>query len=262
MRKYLRVFKIFVENAVSYEAQYRKDTWLRMLFNFLWILTLFLSIDILFSRTNEIAGWSKGSIYLMTLFWMIADEIMTLFFGGNLPSIPDAITDGRLDLHLTKPINPLFAVSTKFFLIRALYRVFMELALLVVVLIKFNLYFTWGNWLIAILLFIVAIIINYSLTLIVNTFGFWYYRIDNVNDMLATIMAAGRYPIDVFSRPLKIVALSAIPIAFTAYVPVSVLIGHFSWYLVIYAFIFSGTLFFLAIQFWNFAIKRYSSASS
>lgn len=261
-KTYLRVYKIFVKNSFSYEAQYRRDTIMKIFTNLLYVGMLFLVIEIIFSHTDTVAGWSKETVYLMGILWVIMDETFICLFRENFYNLSLRMTRGDLDITLTKPLNTLFLVSTKQLLIRAFYRLIVQLIILVWLLTHYYFNIPLAGALLVLPLMLVGLWINFSLSLIGNTLSFWLMKIENINDAIASVNSIGRYPLGIWPRTLKILFLTALPVAFSAYIPVATLVGRWPWYGVLYAFIFAGLLFFTAVQFWNFALRRYSSASS
>jgi len=262
IKKYLRVYKVFIENAFSYDVQYRGDTILKLISNMLWVGMLFLTIEIIFSHTTSIVGWSKQEVYLMTVIWVIADELFSGLFSANIFKISNYVTDGELDVLITKPISTLFIVSNKHIMLRAFYRLLMQLPILFWIIHHFQIEVTLVNSLLATLLILVAVWIDYSRCLIANTLSFWFHRIENVNDLIGTMNTLGKYPLSIWPRTVKIILLTALPIAFSGFMPTATLVGRWPWYGVLYAFVFAVVLCVLAVQFWNFALRRYSSASS
>lgn len=262
IKKYLRVYKIFWENGFSYEAQYRGDTWLKLFSNLFWIAMIFITIEVIFSQTSSIVGWNKEQVYLMAVIWIIADELFVTLFLGSLSNIPLLIINGELDLYLVKPISSLFLVSAMKILIRGLYRFLTQLIVFGWLVWQFDFAVSIWHILITVLLVVVAVWVDYSRVLIANIFSFWFARIDNVNDLIGSASSLGRYPLSIWPKTLKIIFLTIVPIAFSSFIPVATLTGRWPWYGVLYAFLFAGLLFWLAVKFWNFAIKRYSSASS
>src|SRR3989338_3505455 len=263
MKKYFLIYKRFIENALSYQAQRRGDTWMKMFLNILWIGMLFLFINVFFEHTQSFAGWSKEEVYLLTFFWVCVDETMILLFEQNLRGIPNLVTDCGLDLHLTKPINTLFLTSSQKILLFSLYRLILEGVLLFGFLAYHPHLFSFTRFLVTIPLFLCGIMTVYSFLLILNTLSFWFLSIDNVNDLWFTISNdVGKYPIDALPLPLRTLFFTAVPVAFAAYVPTAVLLGKIHIFGILYTLIFMIIIFCGAIAFWNFAIRRYSSASS
>lgn len=262
MKKYWNIYRIFINNAFSYAAHYRRNTWLKIAINIFWMIFLGITIEVIFTQTQTIAGWEKHEVYLMMILWIIVDEIYTLIFEGNMDMIPHMVTDGGLDMYLTKPAHSLFIISTKKVFIHSIWRLITQLLILVWLFTHFN-FSIAQHWVIAVSILIpAAVMINYASALILNTLSFWLFRIDNVNDLWNVVRSLGRYPLSILPKTLKIITLTAIPIAFQAYVPASILTVRAPWYGVLYAFVFTMVIFFIAVKFWNFAVKRYSSASS
>lgn len=262
MKKYLRIYKTYFSNAVSYDAQYRKDTWMHFFTNILWLLLLATVIEVIFGQTESILGWSKQEVYLLTVVWVMIDELYTMFFKKNMMDLPGKITDGDLDYIITKPASSLFLISTPIFLMRSFYRLFVQLFVLVWLVLNFD--FAAATHLIplSMLLIVCGTFVHYSFTLILNTLGFWYMRIDNVNDLWNSINGIGKYPLGVFPKFIKVIAFTALPIAFIGYGQVAVLTGRWEADLILYTIFFTALLFLMARWFWYFAVKRYSSASS
>ena len=256
------MYRVFIANSFSYEAQYRADTWIKLLTNFLWVGMLLLTIEIVFQFTSGLGGWSKEQVYLMTVFWIMADELFVAFFSPGLSNLSTTISQGDLDVFLTKPVSALFLVSCKLFLMRAFYRFVTQLLILGFLVYQYDFALSWWHALVTGALLIIAVSVDYSRVLIANIFAFWFERIENVNDAIGMISGIGRYPLDIFPRTIKILTFTLVPIAFSAYVPTATLTGKWPWYAIAYAFIFAAFLFTCAVLFWNYAVRRYSSASS
>ena len=109
---------------------------------------------------------------------------------------------------------------------------------------------------------LLALVIDYSLTLLGNTLSFWFSRVENINSLIGSIHGLGRYPFTLWPKPLKIIFLSVLPIAFNGYVPIAILTGKWPLYGIVYVTILAALLLMIAISFWKLGLKTYSSASS
>lgn len=261
MKYYFRIYRTYFNNAISYHAQYRASTWLHLCLHILWlVMTLFL-VSIFFEHIDTIAGWKKEELYLMAILWSLADQIAIIFF-NNIIDLPDLVTDGNIDGHLTKPVSSLFALTLSKINIIALYRAGGECILLVWLFFHYDFHINFIHTCLGALLFLSAIVINYSFILILNTLSFWFYRINNINEAWFTVFEIGKYPLSVLPKTGRIIFLTLLPVAFIAYIPVATITGKWPWYGILYATIFTILIFIVAITFWNFALKKYSSASS
>lgn len=262
MRKYLKIYKMLFANAVSYEAQYRRDTWLHLLANIPWLAMLVLTVEVVFHYTSSIAGWNKYEVYLLLMFWILCDELYTMFFRRNMVDFSDLVATGNLDILLTKPASPLFLATTKIILIRAGMRALFQAAILLWFLWQFNIALDAFHVLWASVLLAAGVMVSYAFALMLNTLSFWFIRIENINEAWEGALTVGRYPNDVLGKTLRIIAFTAIPIAFQAYVPAAAFTGRAAPALIGYTFAFTIIIFFVATRFWRFAVRRYASASS
>src|SRR3989339_726805 len=236
MRKYLFIYLTLLKNAFSYEAQYRRDTWLHLASNFLYLGLLSATIEVVFRHTPELNGWSREETYLLMLLWIIADELFTMVSKHNLWNLPGLVTDGALDAYLTKPANTLFLVSTKIFLMRAGYRLFIQIGFLVWLVWSFDFAPSLWHGAMAIVLVIGGALVHYSFSLILNTLSFWWLRIDNINDAWESLSNMGRYPLGIFPKFVRVLRLTFLPIAFIGYIPAAAMTGRAGWWLILYAF--------------------------
>lgn len=262
MSNYYRTFKVCVANSISYEAQYRYNTIIKLIANCLWVGMIFLTIEIIFNQTPNIAGWDKSAVYLMAIFWIMANELWVCLFGANLPLLPNAIVQGDLDIYLTKPLHPLFLVSLRIILTRGFYRFLMQTPVLVWVIAHFHISLTLGNSTLAIFLMFLSVWINYSISLLLNTLGFWFLKIDNINEAHAAVTILGRYPLSIWPKTVKILLLTIVPVAFSGFASGAAAVGNWPWYATIYAVLVAIVFQIAALGLWNKALKNYSSASS
>ncbi len=260
-KKYLRIYSIFLKNAISYEAQYRKDTWIRLGMNILWMAMTFLFVEVLFTHTQSIGGWTKEHLYMLTFFWILVDELTVTFF-QRTTDLPNLVTDGALDFYFTKPASTLFLVTTEKVSLRGAYRLITEVILLILFWMRTDFSPTWLQMALMIVLLFAGVVVSYAVKLILNTLSFWFYRIDNINDLWISFSDAGKYPLHILPKTLRILFLSFIPVAFSAYIPAAAFFGFLPWYGVAYACVFAAFIFVASLLLWHIALKKYTSASS
>lgn len=262
MKKYFRIYRRFIENALSYQAQYRKDTFIQVSVMMAWVAMLLLSVDIIFQHTTTLGGWQKEELYLLTLLWTISYELATLIYRRAMNDLPDTITEGNLDPLLTKPVNSIFLVTLHRIELRSLYTILLQIGLVIWLANNYDIAVSTGHIFLAGMVMLCSGIVQFSLYLIANTFSFWLLRIDNINDAVWAIQGLGKYPLNIYPSIVSFIFLFCVPVGFMAYVPVSMLTGIWPWWWIILPITVSIIIFSIAIAFWRFAITRYSSASS
>lgn len=262
MQKYFRVYKTFFNNSISYFFQYRNDAFISILFHIFWMATIFLMIEILFGHTVLLAGWTRGEIYLLSVFWMLSDEISIFLFSNNLYDLASKINEGTLDILITKPINTLFFVSMQYVGVRAILRFVSYFAVLIFVINHFYIQLTFFKIILAFCFLLCGVFINYSVSLILNTFNFWFEKIENINILWDSFLGTGKFPLEAFTKGLRVLFLTFLPVAYLGYFPTLIALGKSPAFMFAIIPLFTAFFLIIAISFWNFSLRRYSSASS
>lgn len=262
MKRYLRLYKRLIEQGFSYEAHYRASAFFNIATSMLWLGMMLISLEILFSNTSEIAGWTKEETLVLALFWGVVDECSTMLWKANHMEFANTVVSGDMDAYLVKPVNTFFLVNFRVFLARAWWRFVVTCALFVFTLAHFHLPVTLLSSLTALAAFGSALVTFFSFSLLFNTLAFWFGRIENINALIDTTTGMMRYPLDIFTRPLRILLLTLIPVGVMSYAPVALLLEKRGPLLLVLAWVMAGVFLSLAYWFFNFALRRYSSASS
>ena len=121
---------------------------------------------------------------------------------------------------------------------------------------------TFGEVLLFGLTLTLGIVLIYTLWLLMACIAFWVIRVDNIFELFDNIASAGRLPVDIYPRWMRIILTYIVPMAFAVTVPAEVIIGRINLTNVgIQAAVTLG--FFLVTRIvWNKAMVRYSGASA
>jgi ABC-2 type transport system permease protein len=107
-----------------------------------------------------------------------------------------------------------------------------------------------------------AVIMVYSLWLMMSSLAFWFVRIDNVTELFYAFYEAGRYPVTIYRGFVRGLLTFIVPIAFVTTYPASALLGRLDSATAWMGIIFAIVLLISSNRIWNFAVRYYSSASS
>ncbi len=213
----------------------------------------------LLKGVNTLAGYNVNQIAFFFLTFNVIDTASQFLFREVYRFRP-LVVSGSFDLVLVKPISALF---------RSLMggADILDLIILPPLLI--------GIFLVARSLNPTAIEVFYYLILLANglliaaafhiavlSLAVITLEIDHTIMIYRDTFNLGRFPIDIYKEPLKSVLTFFIPIGIMISLPAKALIGLVSVRGVFGAVALGVMLLFLSIKFWNFALKRYTSASS
>jgi ABC-2 type transport system permease protein len=103
----LALMKIRLSRQMAHAPSFWSALWIDAI-TFLIQAATFLAI---YSQVEEINGWNRWqSVFFVGTFQLIDGIYMFLYFFGVL-RIPEAVTSGKLDAYLTKPVDPLLHLS-------------------------------------------------------------------------------------------------------------------------------------------------------
>lgn len=259
MKKYIKVWWIFAINSISAQMAIR---WALLLFIIGKILRfgIFLFfIIILVDKTKALAGYSLDQTILFFLTFNLIDILSQLLF-REVYRFRGTVLSGNFDFSLIKPYSPLFRSLTSGPDILD----FITLMPLIWAIVYFisKLQISVEGIFIFILLSFVGFLLALSFHILVLALAILTTEIDNTLWMYRDITAMGRFPVDIYREPIRGILTFAIPVGIMMSFPVKGLLGLLSLSAYFYAIIFSVVIFFLSLKAWQFALNRYSSASS
>lgn len=261
MKKYFRLYGHFSKFAVMKNLAYPDDfiTW--SVVDILWSVVNLGFYRILLLNIPVISGWNFDQLILpIGLIHLLSAFIWGLMY-GNMVEIPKDVNKGTLDLYLTKPVNNQFLVSTRYVGLNLIptfcIGIFLTWYGLVV-----NHVLSWASVLLVLISLGSAVIISYSVWFMTITLAFWVNRLQNIAEVFPHSLDIAKYPVSIYPPLARYIFVFVIPFAFLGFVPAEIILGRSSWLTIFLPVLTASVLLFLSHRFWNFALRRYSSASS
>ena len=279
------LYKLFITRIKSVELKtwikrlgfYIKIWWMMsknafmMYFNQKSILAIFLAGKIfrftffiiflyfLVSGSKGLAGYNTNQIIFFFLSFNVID-ITSQFLFREVYRFRTLVVSGDLDLILTKPINPLFRILFGGADVIDLITIPPVVAATIYMGAKL------GPSAVSVFLYILLIInsllISTAFHILVVSMAIITLEIDHTVMIFRDLSRLGTVPIDVFKQPLRGFITYVVPIGIMLSFPAKAFLGLLDWNSVIASFVFGITSIFMTLRFWNFAIKKYTSASS
>lgn len=222
-----------------------------MIFNNASFIIQWLTI---FTLRESIGGYTLNDVML---FWAISSGgygLAHILFNG-VNKLPEYIEEGKLDVYLTIPKNPLCYVATSSLEPSA----FGDLAYGYISLVIFN--FSIRNIFLYTLLIIFSALIFTSFVCIYNSMSFYFYRFSYVTEALKDVMInSSLYPDVIFNRAVKIIFFTLVPSAFASWIQVK-LIMEFSLCKFLLLLGVTILLVILAFVIFHKGLKNYSSSN-
>ncbi|HSM80719.1 MAG TPA: ABC-2 family transporter protein, partial [Nodosilinea sp.] len=120
----------------------------------------------------------------------------------------------------------------------------------------------WADYALALLPLTCGALTLYSLWFMLGATSIWFVKIYNVTEVLRGLLEAGRFPIAAYPVAYRVFFTFVVPVAFLTTVPAQTMLsqGGRGWLLASAAL--ALVLLVVANQFWRFALRFYTSASS
>lgn len=226
---------------------------LRFLFFLLFLITIF-------TRTQTLAGYSSNQMIFFYLSFNLVDTVTQLLFREVYRFRP-LIVSGDFDFALVKPMSPLLRVLLGG--ADPLDLGMLPLYIGAVIYIGGRLGDIQGvNVLFYLLLFVNGLLISTGFHILVLALGILATEVDHAIMIFRDVVSMGRIPTDVYHEPLHSIMTFIIPVGIMMTFPAKALMGLLSPWMVIFS-VMLGLLFIVfCLKAWNYALSRYSSASS
>lgn len=260
--RYLKLLGIFYRFSLLKELEYRVNFITNAFMSIFWLAWGVIGATIFFEHRDAIGGWTFYQVLMVLGLFSFFTGIIEAFLRPNIVQVIEQVRDGTFDFVLVKPINAQFYSSLHSV---TLWRLVDVAAGGIVILYALNALRVTptGEQLLAFgLMIVIAVLLIYSLWLMMMTMAFWFVKVDNFAELFFSFYEAGRFPITVYSGWLRGILTFIVPIAFITTFPAAALLGLLESFQVITGMLLATFLFILSNRFWNFALRSYSSASS
>ena len=252
---FISYFKANLKSLMVYDMDYILGIIAMMLKTALGLCILFL----LFANIDEIDGWNFYEMLFLYGLSTMSFSLWHCFFINTL-TIPSYIKSGDFDMLLLKPVNPLFQIMLDGFDEDGWGELLLGLAITIyatVALKVFSLRFILLPFFCLSGCFIFSAISIFLSSIAFFTIGSLDFA-ENVEDF----KEVAKYPVSIFSKPLRLFFSAIIPIAFASYYPALFLLKMDNSYIALAAFPVSALFFFASYRFWSFAMKHYSGSGT
>lgn len=262
LRRYLRLLRVQVGISTALAFQYRLDFVMKGLMSLFWLAVTLVPLMVVFSQRHSVAGWTWPEALVVLGWFSLLKAVLEGGVNPSLNAVVEGVRSGALDFVLLKPADAQFLVSTARFEPWKVIDFVGAIGILIYAFVRL------GRWpriyqvAMALVLLVVAVLLLYSLWIVVVSASFWVVRVDNLSYLFGSIFDAGRWPIDVFGKVLRQIFTVVFPLALMTTYPALALLGKLT--VGHGGLVLAGGVLFAAVAraIWTRAIGFYTSASS
>lgn len=259
----LRLLGALFKNNIQQELAYRVDTVVNIVTSVMWLGWELIGLGIIFSNTDNIAGWRFGDILALLGVFKMINTYMQAIVWPNTERFNEGIREGKLDYTFLLPANSQFLVSFSRIVIWNAWNIVLGIGLIVVGLFAAGSESpSWTSTLMFLVLTLSGALTIYSLWIVLISLTFWFTKFDNNVTLMQALMDTGRYPSVVYPIWLRVIITFVIPIAVATTVPLQALRGELAWWQIGLALLAGLISMFVSTKFWQAGVRQYSGASA
>lgn len=258
-KKYAKLWWLMSKNSFV-SVFYSKFSLALFLFGKILRFTFFiLFLVFLLKGTHDLAGYDLNETLFFFLTFSLVDVVAQFLFREVYRFRP-LLVSGDFDLILSKPMSPLFRVLVGGADVIDL--ITMPPLLAAVISVGLKLSPSFVEIILYVGLLINGLAIATAFHIAVLALAIVSLEIDHTVMIYRDVMSLGRLPIDIYKEPLRSLLTFLLPVGIMVSFPAKALIGAISPVGILISFVVGFLSLFIAIRFWNFALTKYTSASS
>lgn len=259
LKKHLRVWVILSKNSFLAMTNQKVGFLIFFVGKLLRFFFFVLFLSFILNGAGSLAGYGRDQTLFFVLTFGFLDAVSQFLF-REVYRFRQTVVTGSFDITLSKPISPLF----KSLLSGADAIDFATLPILFVVLwsIGARLDPSFSQVFLYAILLINGLLISAAFHIVVLALGIITFEIDHTIMIYRDISSLGRFPIDVYKEPVKSVLTYIVPVGVMVGLPAKAFLGLVTPQGVVVSLILGAISIFVALRFWKYALKFYTSASS
>jgi ABC-2 type transport system permease protein len=260
--KYAHLLALFIRTSVMTGLEYRANFIGAMVMTVVEVVWSAASVLLFYSFTDTLGGWTFNETLVVVGLLFVAFGFLDAVIWKNVIELGQHIRKGTLDFILTKPVNSQFHATLQHYRVDRVASILGGVFLICYGLAQLGASPSAGQMALFVLLVTGALLLLYSALIMLGTLAFWVVEVESFGEIVFALLEIGRFPTAALPEPLRVIMTFIIPIAFVTTVPAEVIIGRITPQFVFYGWVFAVGAFIACVWFWNFAVRRYSSASS
>lgn len=255
VRTYLRV-------AISNELQYRANLYIQVVQSLVALAVGLIGLRLVFDQTTDLAGWTAPELLTVMGVYLVMGGVIHAYIQPNMLRLMTEIQEGNLDFALTKPFDGQIIISLREFHFWSVVDVVLGLVVIGVAVSRTpHPAGLWQGLAFSATLLMGAVIL-YCFWLILSASAFWIIRVGEIVELFEGVYAAGRWPISIYPRWLRVSLTFLIPIAFAVTIPAEALTGRLTPQVLLGTFGLTILFLTLARLVWRLGVRNYSGASA
>ncbi|WP_255951836.1 ABC transporter permease [Streptomyces odontomachi] len=261
----LRIYRALLGAALRSELQYRSNLALWIVAGVAYQGVGLAFVWVVIRQFGSIASWSLGEIAFLYSMRLMSHALFTVPF-AELFGIDYIVRDGHFDRFLVRPVSPFVQLVTRRIRLQSLGDLTGGATLLVVAAHLVRVDWSAGSVAFLVLAVLGGGLVEAAIQVFVSAFAFRMMSVRSLRMLVDRVINTfGGYPLSILPGVARSALTFALPLAFVAYLPATVLLNHTGELYVPAAFawctpVVGSVLWGVALWFWHRQIRHYMSS--
>lgn len=218
--RYRRTAVAILRQAVVRDLQFRSQFWITLVSNVLEVAVAIVPVLLIFDHTRTVRGWSAGEVIAVTGASQALLGLLATFIAPNQAKMTDYIAKGELDQILIRPAPAQAMTALRWTRPAEMTAALSGMALVIIGCHQAALQPGPGAVAGAAGWFLVGLIATTLIWLNLGYLAFWMTSANQINELLATLLTTGRYPLAFYPTAVRTILLTILPIGVATTLPV------------------------------------------
>lgn len=258
-KKYLKIWWIMSKNSFVMVISQKLSLSVFLIGKIIRFSFFFAFLYFILKGANTLAGYDGPQIIFFFLTFSVIDVVSSFLFREVYRFRP-MIVNGDFDFVLVKPISSLFRVLLGGADVIDL----ITIPPLIIATIYFGTLLkpNFPEIILYLALLANGFLIATAFHIVILALAILTTEIDHMVMIYRDISSLGRLPVDIYKQPLQLFLTYMIPVGVMMTLPAKAAMGIITPWGVVSAFIVGIVATLIALRFWNYALTKYTSASS
>src|SRR3569833_65159 len=180
MRRHFRLYLALWRTCIRQAVEYRANFFSNVATNIGWLFTLILFLKLIYQNTQAVAGWTEPEMFILVGTYSVLRGITDTIFYSNLSQLPELMRLGTMDFVLLRPVNSQFFMSLRYVALDNVGQFVGAICVLAYGVSRNHHVVTAESLAAYIFLLLCAVVMFYSIALLLMTLSFWLVRIENL----------------------------------------------------------------------------------
>jgi ABC-2 type transport system permease protein len=263
--RYLRLWTSFGRFGLARELAFRSNFLVKVSVEILWLCVLLVFYQTVFAKTSVVADWPEAEyLFFVGCYFAVEGLIETLFL-ENCNEFADLVRTGDLDFCLLMPIDEQFLVTCRKIDWSTAPNLLMGAGVMGYALLEMGRPLQFERILAFLAMFACGVAISYSFMVFLTAGSIWFVRNQSLFEMWWLFTSLARYPREIYSgvwTTFGWIFTYLVPILLVINVPANTMVKVFDPWVMVFTVAATAVLLFASRRFFQYALRRYRSASS